>query len=146
MFTFMCLYFTVTSVTLTITGDDRVLVYDGGALLLDNWNWYHAHTVTLSTSPCVLAVYAIDSGVQAGILAETSTGVVTDASWKCSTSPGLNWSRASFDDSAWSYARVIATNGDGRWSRISGISTQAKWIWADVTPATGNIYCRKRLC
>ena len=103
-----------------------------------------AQTVTLPSSTCFLAVLASDNYGPAAILVETSTGVVTDASWKCSAENQRYWYEPWFDDSSWSNARIVATNGDGGW-HAAGISTQAKWIWADVT-TLGSIYCRKTFC
>ena len=135
-------------VTLTVTADDEVFVYDNGQIVLSNNDWWSPQTVTYNSDPCVLAVSAVDGGVLAGILGETSTGVMTDASWKCSMTLQTGWHLTSFDDSGWSNAVITGTNGDGNpWQRsISGISTQAKWIWADVTPYVGTTYCRKTLC
>ena len=56
----------------------------------------------------VAVMYAIS------FLVSTSTGVVTDASWKCSSSGGAveqtGWHLPGFDDAAWSQARVVALN------------------------------------
>ena len=136
------------TVTLTVTADDRVMVYDGGRLVFGNGNWMFAQTVTLTSSPCLLAVAAQDYALDAGILASTSTGVVTDTSWKCSAVEEAGWYLPSFDDSDWSNAKITGTNDvSNQWQRaIAGISAQAKWIWADVTSTVGFTYCRKSIC
>ena len=90
------------TVALTITADDRVMVYDGGHIVHEDHNWPNAHTVTLTFSPCLLAIAAEDYYLGAGILASTSTGVVTDTSWKCSAVEETGWYLSSFDDSSWS--------------------------------------------
>ena len=111
-------------------------------------DWTVTSVVSLEDA-CVLAVRAVqhnDGGSAAGILASTSTGVVSDASWKCSTVYQTGWHRASFDDSAWSYAHVKGTNGGAPWGTITGIDAQAKWIWTYQVIAGDTIYCRKPLC
>ena len=135
----------VTTVTLTITADDQVYVYHGGELVLVDINYRVAQSVVLD-EPCVLAVYAVNLRGVAAILASTSTGVVTDVSWKCSDVEQTGWHLAGFNDSAWSQARIIAPNDGSFWPGvIAGINSEAKWIWAQTTSATV-AYCRKTLC
>ena len=131
---------------LTIAADDVAHVYNVNGHHVLTSSSGQAQTVTLQSGTCVLAMLVQNSYGQAGLLAETSTGVVTDASWKCSRTYGHYWHHPSFDDSSWPNARVVATNGDGTFTTILDISAQAKWIWIDVTPTLGSIYCRKTLC
>ena len=141
----ICRYVCCT-VTLTITADDEVDVYHNGVVVLTDDSWSTADTVTL-TNACVLAVQGVyhRGGGDMGILASTSTGVVTDASWKCSAMGQRDWYLPGFDDATWSQARVIATNGDAPWGTVDAIDAQAKWIWTQgLTDA--NVYCRKTLC
>jgi len=66
--------------------------------------------------------------------------VVTNASWRSAkTVPdvdagGSNWTAVDFDDSEWSAATEIASNGDGPWGAVFGTSA-AKWIWSATVPA-----------
>ena len=132
------------TVTLTISGDDEFYVYHDGSVVHSSWQWWLAHTVRLDGA-CVLAVQTVNGANLAGLLASTSTGVVTDASWKCSSVEQTGWHLPGFDDAAWSQARVIATN-DGSTFRgvIAGISTEAQWIWSQSN--SNEIYCRKSVC
>ena len=107
-------------------------------------NWGLAHTVTLADT-CVLAVKGVYYGGSYGILASTSTGVVSDASWKCSAVEQSGWHLPDFNDAAWSQAQVLAGHGAWPWLHIGGISAQATWIWAQGSSATP-VYCRKALC
>ena len=134
------------AVTLTTTADNVVYVYHGGALVVSDGNWAAASTVNLDEA-CVLAVKAhnTDPGGHHGLLASTSTGVVTDATWKCSGVEYSGWHLPGFDDTAWAQARVISANGVGIWGTVSAINTQAKWIWAQGLHG-GTVYCRKTLC
>ena len=131
-----------------ITNDDAFIVYRDGVRVTQREDWRVAHTVALRSDVCVLGVTAVDWGDrhEAGFLASTSTGVVTDDSWKCSSQQQAQWHRPGFDDAAWSQALVRGTHGDARWeSYHPQISAQAKWIWAHGTNAT-HVFCRKTLC
>ena len=134
------------TVTLAIACDDASYVYHDGDVVLSADGWRIAHTVNLDDA-CVLAVKAVDLGGGAGMLASTSTGVVTDASWKCSGAvEQTGWHLDDFDDAAWSQARVIGTNDGSFWTGvIDGISTEAQWIWSQNS-RDDEIYCRKSLC
>ena len=104
-----------------------------------------AHTVRLENA-CVLVVKATDYGrTRYGILASTSTGVVTDETWKCSANEEDGWDLPGFDDSAWGAARVFGLNGVGPWGTLTAINRQAMWIWAEDVHG-GTVYCRKTLC
>ena len=131
------------AVTLTITVDNEVHVYHGGRVVHSDVTWQYSSTVTLDDA-CVLAVKGVHYGGY-GILASTSTGVVSDASWKCSDVEQSGWHLAGFDDAAWSQAQVLAAHGAWPWLHIGGISAQATWIWAQGSAATP-VYCRKTLC
>ena len=131
---------------MSITADSEVYVYVGGEVVLSNTRWATVRTVTYASESCVLAVSAVDNDVPGGILASTSTGVVTDASWKCSAVEETGWHLTSFDDSAWDNAIVIGDQGQHPWPVLTDISAEAKWIWANVTRSVGTTYCRKRLC
>ena len=137
----------VDTVTLTITADDEIYVYHGGQLVLAESSYGVVHNVSLDGA-CVLAFYAVNHYDDGVVLASTSTGVVTDASWKCSS--GLqfgDWQSANFDDTACSQALIIASNNDDNvmWQSVEEISADAKWIWAQDT-SSDVAYCRKTLC
>ena len=128
-----------------ITGADEIYVYHGG-----DYDYYSDVNVAKSLSlddACVLAAFAMAIGDSdtGGILASTSTGVVTDASWKCNSNGPTNWHMPDFDDAAWSQALVMAPNDGSSWPVINGISAEAKWIWSQDT-STISAYCRKTLC
>ena len=115
-------------------------------MLSRDGEWQDAHTVSLDDA-CVLAIQAEDIGTLAGILASTSTGVVTDASWKCSGGvEQTGWHLAGFDDASWSQARVVAPNDGSVWfTAVSGFNPAAQWIWSQDS-SDDVIYCRKLLC
>ena len=95
---------------------------------------------------CVLAIHAQWTGSNvAGTIASTSTGVVTDDTWKCSAVEQTDWHLPGFGDSAWSQAQVMGANDGSHSEVITAVSAQAKWIWAQ-DPQPGSVYCRKMLC
>ena len=133
------------TVTLSVTVDNIVYVYRESSVVLSDLHWETSHTVTLA-STCVLAVQGVDQGGgYVGILASTSTGVVSDASWKCSAVWQNGWHLSGFDDAAWAQARIVATNGVAPWGPVPAISSHAKWIWAQGSYG-GTVYCRRTLC
>ena len=134
------------TVTLNITCDDVVYVYNDGDVVLSARNVRDAHTVRL-VDACVLAVKAVDIGGGAGMLASTSTGLVTDASWKCSGGvEQTGWHLDDFDDAAWSQARLIAANDGTFWMGVvAEINPAAEWIWSQNS-GDDFVFCRKTLC
>ena len=129
---------------MTITADNAFQLYHFGQSVLVNNQWNVASSVSLADA-CVLAVFAVHSADTFGILASTSTGVVTDDSWKCSAELAIDWHLASFDDAAWSQAQVLAPNDGSVWAFFAEISSEAKWIWAQDT-SRSRAFCRKTLC
>ena len=133
------------AVTLTINAYDAVQLYHLGLSVLTESQSDVASSVNL-TDACLLAVVGIkSSSPYGGILAETSSGVVTDASWKCSSDDPIGWYLPGFDDAAWAKAQVIDANGGSVFAPIAEISAEAKWIWAQDT-STNIACCRKTLC
>ena len=144
--TFALLLHTVT-LTITVNNDDAY-VYDGEQIMPVVYNYNMSSSVSLAANACVLSVLAVNiaTGGSSGILASTSTGVVTDDSWKCSSelqTPG--WHEPNFDDAAWAQARVVAPNDGSSFAFIADISPDAKWIWAEDT-SSHVAFCRKTLC
>ena len=100
--------------------------------------------MSLNTSTCgVLAVYAHSYIYYTGMLASTSTGVVTDDTWKCKLYQS-DWHLPGFDDSAWPQARMMGANDGSYAAAVTAISSQAKWIWHGTSYE--HAYCRKSLC
>ena len=132
------------TVTLTIKADDIIDVYHDGDIVLSADRWA-SHTVSLDDA-CVLAIRTVNADSYVRLIASTSTGVVTDASWKCSGMEESGWHLAGFDDASWSQAQVVAPNGANVGSGVvSGINPAAQWIWAQNSSDT-IACCRKSLC
>ena len=123
---------------------------------VDGWS-----TVTrYEYSDCakVIAIQCTDvANVAMGLLASTSTGVVTDGSWKCYGNYGSNppvasgWEQIGFNEAGWSAATVYGPNtaATSPWSVVAGIPNTANWIGYGSRYNVGgtgpDIYCRKTL-
>lgn len=77
-----------------------------------------------------------------GFVFEISAGfLVTDSTWKCSSSYASGWYLASFEVSAWMNAIVVSPNNGGKFRLAAGISSKANWIWAAGSDVY-EVYCR----
>ena len=119
-------------------------VFQEGSVVLSDSHWPDSHSVRLF-EPCVIAVRGTDEGSYEGILASTSTSVVTDNSWKCSATLEDGWDLTGFNDAHWENATVVGSHGDAPWGRFDGIDLTAKWIWTSNS-LDDVVYCRKELC
>ncbi|XP_062500008.1 uncharacterized protein LOC134177231 isoform X2 [Corticium candelabrum] len=89
---------------------------------------------------------------EAGLIASIETVIpsvvsVSNSRWRCTNkrlnlidSFGKEWIDNDFIDSAWSPAEELAANGEMPFGVAVDVTSQAKWIWADV-PAS-KVYCR----
>ena len=129
-----------------ITCDDECtsVFADGRPLVRDKAtynNWTVATKIIIPSGTKVVAIHAKDHGGPEGILGSFSNGQVTDATWKCRSSPfPSEWASADFDDSLWPAAVEVARD----W-KIKSIADDAKWIWAEISNTDNEVYCRMRL-
>ena len=125
--------------------DNYGTLYQGGnSIPYSNTYWYAMQQV-MSSNACLLAIHGTNTGGPAGILASTTTGTITDSSWKCSSVSETNWTDDNFDDSHWSYAVAQGQNEHyGGLLLVTGVDPNAQWIW--VSPYSNNAFCRKYIC
>lgn len=151
-----------TTATLTshlrITADNECDVYVNGTMVGSTNNWGVAVTIDVSlyVHPGRKNVIAVrgtntssqdgnDRGIIGQLTVDADGGVaplvVTDKDWRTSaTVPdvdagGADWKALDYNDSAWSIATEVASNGDPPWGAVFGTSA-AKWIWSAPIPSS----------
>ena len=122
---------------------------DGCPLVLDNAksNLDVATKIIIPSGTKVVAIHAKNYVDFAGILGSFSNGQVTDATWKCHSSPiPSEWASADFDDSSWPAAVDYGRQGSPPWkNKIQNIVDDSKWIWTKKYFGDKEVYCRVRL-
>ena len=127
--------------TLKVCSDDNHVVYiDGQQVATSPFN-----TVSTSNVPKtakVIAVQVTNTAGPGGLKAAFSdNSVVSDSSWRCSSTLKSGWQNIDFDDSSWS-----APLTSGSTTACTGFTSSAQWLWSgnDYNSIT-TIYCRKTL-
>jgi hypothetical protein len=129
-------------ITAIINCDDKMVLYaDGAQVGNDNGKWFMSKLYKFPATTKVVAIHGINGGGPAGIIGSFSTGLVTDASWRCSNKLIPEWQSPDFDDSKWPSAVVFRRAAVSRGPKIA---SQAKWIWTS-THNDWNVYCRSVL-
>ena len=131
----------------TSCGDDVHTVYVDGKQVASqpydgNWNENVISNVPLSAQ--ILAVSVTNLHGVAGLRGALTNGtVITDSSWKCTTTLNDGWQDITFDDSNWPAAVVRDYPMAGC---DSFPSAALKALWTEPTFSTlKTIYCRKQL-
>ena len=82
-----------------ITADNELtaIYVDGVSIDISGWagrtEWKTADSVTIAEGATLLAVHATDKGGEAGLLASSAGGIISNSAWKCSRGPvGDDWS------------------------------------------------------
>jgi hypothetical protein len=117
------------------------LFADGVQIGKDNGKWFMSKIYKIPTTTKVVAIHGHNGGGPAGIIGSFSTGLVTDASWRCSNKFVSEWTSPDFDDSKWPAAVVFQM---GTVIRGPKIASEAKWIWTS-THRDWDVYCRSVL-
>ncbi|ESP05287.1 hypothetical protein LOTGIDRAFT_152117 [Lottia gigantea] len=127
----------------SVTCDNILKFFVDGQLEASSNDWQVASPVSFSDTAHVLAFDCLDEGVIAGIRGSFSNGVVTDSSWRCSTSADEGWKEIGFDDSNWQDATIQTHTNWG--ANPTSIPSEAKWIWTAGDTADTHVFCRLRL-
>merc|ERR1712180_278767 len=138
--------------SLFATCDDEMEVFLDGVKYTDATMKDYRQTSEVGIPPHtgVIAISCRDRHSNEGIIASTTTGIVTDGSWKCSSVKEDNWMMPDFDDSDWKSADTsrgtnVAPKQYG-WGLRGNIDNNAHWIWATGYPTKTTVaYCRKSL-
>jgi len=137
--------------SLFVTCDNEMELFLDGVKYTDTAMTEFLKTSKVSIPPHteVIAIYCKDLGRGEGVLGSTTTGIVTDGSWKCSSVKEDNWMMSDFDDSAWNNAdnsRGVNKNNSYHKRDWPKIANNAYWIWATGYPTkTTEAYCRKSI-
>ena len=143
--------------TFTITADTylNALYFDGvqvpSASLPHATSWSATDTVSVSASVGVIAVqatydywspYAHSTATYGIIAANNNARIVTNGTWKCSSTPATNWQLPSFDDSSWT---ASAAFWDTAYSGTV-VAGATSFIWYSgvptIPPTPMSTYCR----
>ena len=152
--------------TLRITTDDNFRLYVNGVLIDETprlWSSPQTYTVNVFRHPSrknVLAVEGINNaeidGLDRGVIVDLSfdagggaQSVLTDATWKLSTTLATDWFAVDFVDTAWVAATDEGAHGIAPYGAILGTSS-ARWLWsydsnvsAASKPTTEQVWVRK---
>ena len=130
--------------------DDYMEVYADGRLVQSCNSFWDVYTFQIDNDVSMLAVDVNNVILCGSFIAQTSTGVVTDTTWKCTTTYYAGWNEISFDDSNWPNATAHVNNVPGYCSLVLPInsccSSNNQWIGVADRYYLGHFYCRKRLC
>ena len=80
-------------------------------------------------------------------MAQMSSGLVTDLSWKCTNQiqQNLEWTSITFNDTGWPSAVSYGSNGGGEifGTPLAQFASERLWISIRNPIVVGKIYCRK---
>jgi hypothetical protein len=137
---------------LQITADNECEVFVNGTSVGTTTNWGVAVTIDVSLylhpgRKNVIAVRGTNTSSQDGndrgiighITIDSEGGrtplVFTNSSWRVAATDQTGWTGVDFNDSTWTSAVEIASNGDPPWGTT--LSTNlAKWIWSAAVPVS----------
>jgi alpha-L-rhamnosidase len=115
--------------TLVVTGDDTATVWVNGTQVstsprsTDSWKQAAVVDVgsLLTTGANVIAISSENTtqspaGMIAKLTVQGGPTIVTDGAWKANQTGPSGWQQRTFDDSAWTAARALATYGTGPWA------------------------------
>ena len=123
-------------------------VYIDGQLMATT-TFYTPITIGLSIDSRVIGVHITDEdSVHIGFIAKVSTGVVSDMSWKCTTStPSKEWSMPDYKDDYWMQAVAYSINSLGYMANtyppLASFAPNALWIHS-MQPSN-QLYCRRSI-
>ncbi|KAJ7491253.1 lectin [Mycena latifolia] len=129
-----------------MTVDNGLTLYVNGAEVGTGEDFTVAERFCVSLRPClnVFAVTGVNTGGPAGLIATiqvtysdgTTSTLVSDTTWRASTTVPAGYEQLSYDDSSWKPAVAEGAYGVSPWGQIAIPSappvlslTDANWIW-----------------
>ncbi len=121
--------------TLVVTGDDTADVWVNGTQVSTSprvyQSWQQATAIDIRSrlvaGTNTIAISSENTTQSpAGMIAKlTGASLVTDTSWKSSTTAPAGWNQGGFNDASWPAARAVATYGTGPWGANVSIAKAA---------------------
>ena len=130
-----------TALNLKVCSDDDHVVYVDGQQVA-NGPFNVASNIAVPSTAKVIAIQVTNTAGPGGFKAAFSdNSIVTDGSWKCSSSLRSGWQNVAFDDSSWSAPLTTGTT-----TGCAGFTSSAKWLWSgNDYNSLITVYCRKTL-
>ena len=141
------LYIAKVSATFSSCADDTHVVYINGKQVNSNPSSNNLNQVIITPIPNDTRVVGVEvtnlwSGPGGWRGAFSDNSVVSDGSWKCSSTFTDGWQNVDFDDSLWPAASTTGSYANCNFFT----SSSAKWLWIDINYDEAiTIYCRKTL-
>ena len=133
-------------IKLKIVADDRATVFMDGKLVLET-SVFSVCSLNISNSFTVIAVQLSNIFGYIGFMAETSSGIVSDETWRCTNEKQTNedWTRVHFNDRKWPRAVPYANNSPNLFLGGFRDDFPSDRLWISIAKKNhiGVIYCRK---
>ena len=134
-------------ITLYAVCDEILQVYEDGvratSLNGHESDWWAASKYNINGGAKLLALSCQNKDGSGNLLASTSTGVKTDASWRCADVLETGWQTIGFTETAGVWGEPTTTENLS--DRHTDISTDALKLWIGSERYFKTIYCRKFL-
>jgi hypothetical protein len=139
------------------TGDNAIDVYVDDTLIGSGNNWTQVEFIPSHIEAGdVIGLYGKDTGGIGAVLAEilyrdnlgSIQRLVTDTSWKCTTTFVSGWTDEDFDDSNWPSALSYGARGGSPWGNtgsLGNISNVSQWIWSNQQSSDNDVWMRKEI-
>lgn len=138
------------AIKFNITCDNYLSLYVDGTLLGEGvtdagYKGFHQYELRPGSHVVALKCKGNPPSWEGGILGSLENGVVTDTSWKCTTSAETGWNMRTYQDDNWPMATSYGPNSASTfpWGNIQDIDSSALWIWTQDNKNDVEVYCRR---
>ena len=135
-------------ITVTIATDDSGIAYVDGRLLFTISDCRVAVNASVNDDSKLIAVEIHNGALDIGLMVQTSSGMVSDTNWKCtSKQQKCGWNSPDFDDSNWPQAISYFIN-DGTnplwFLKMNDFPQNAHWL-TTAERTSSKMFCRRSL-